>query len=184
MRCARTCVVTSEGGSPPGHEVFFNDGRVQGIVHRVSASMLTAGARESPRPSNHPSNQQVWSPRMPCSIHSPRDFVDWIFPPPPPPLYLTGAMEVSDQRALTTEQTETHPINYEYLTLLFALVFIVYISIVYVPVVIVITVVIIFIVFFTVIIVSVSVSVITVIAFKGVATEEGHNIRKNNVNHP
>ena len=110
--------------------------------------------------------------------------VDWIFPPPPPPLYLTGAMEVSDQRALTTEQTKAHPINYEYLTLLFALVFIVYISIVYVPVVIVISVVIIFIVFFIVIIVSVSVSVITVIAFKGVATKEGQNIRKNNVNHP
>ena len=177
-----TRVVTSEGGLPRGHEVFFDDGRVRGIFRRFSASMLTAGARDSPRLSNHPSNQRVWSPRMPCSLHPPRYFVDCIFTPPPPPLYLTGAMEVSDQRALTTEQTKTHPINYEYLTLLFALVFIVYISIVYVPVVIIISVVIIFIVFFTVIIVFVS--VITVIAFNGVATEEGQNIRKNNVNHP
>ena len=48
-------------------------------------------------------------------------------------------MEVSDQRVLTTKQIKMHPINFEYLTLLFTLVFIVYISIVFVTVDIVVT---------------------------------------------
>ncbi len=96
-----TRVVTSEGGSPPGHEVFFDDGMVRGILRRVSASMLTARARASRRPSNHPPKQRVRSPVTPRSVHPPRDFVDGILPPPPPP------MEVSDQRALTTKQIKT-----------------------------------------------------------------------------
>ena len=134
-----TRVVTSEGGSPSGHEVFFDNGRVRGILRHVSASMLKARARESRRPSNLLSKQRVRSPRTPCSVHPPRDFVDWIFPPPPPPLYFAAAMVVLDQRALATKQTRTHPINCEYLTLLFTLVFIVYISIVFVTVDIVVT---------------------------------------------
>ena len=69
MRCVRTCVVTSEGGSPLDHEVIFDDRRALGILRRVSASMLTALARASPRPSNRPLKQRVRLPRILCSIH-------------------------------------------------------------------------------------------------------------------
>jgi hypothetical protein len=52
----------------PGHEVFFDNGRVRGILRDVSASMLTARARVSWRPSNRPSKQRVRKNRRVLSI--------------------------------------------------------------------------------------------------------------------
>jgi hypothetical protein len=39
IRCACMCAVTLEVRLPRGHGEFFNDGRAQGILHRVSVSM-------------------------------------------------------------------------------------------------------------------------------------------------
>ena len=90
-----------------------------------SKSLQTLRHRALTHRAEHPSRGQAWI-----------GGASGLLSPPPSRV---AAMEVSDQRALTTKQIKTHPINFEYLTLLFTLVFIVYISIVFVTVDIVVT---------------------------------------------
>ena len=93
IQCAHMCVVTWEGRWPRNREVFFDDGRALGILCQVTASMLTARASTSPRPS--PSVETMGS-----DMEIPSDIVDGILPPPPPPPPCRmAAMEVSSPNA-------------------------------------------------------------------------------------
>jgi hypothetical protein len=102
-------VVTSEGGWPHGHEVFFYDGRARGILYRVAASMLTARARAWSRPSLSVETMGLaWRSLVMSSMGSCRHATA-----ASSSMLRGGDGSHKSQHALKIMQTKKHPIKFE-----------------------------------------------------------------------